>query len=194
MKKERFPNYLGWVLIIGLALQLDASTAWAAESAGGWRPIYDLVMRWVNFLILVFVLVKFGRKPLKNFLNQRRQDIAGQIEELEQEKADVLAEVNAKLKAIEDSQARFESMKDRIMRHGERRKQEIIEAGKMESGILIDSTKRKIQNKIFTAQERLRAELIDAAFDIALEKLPNLVNEADNERKLREFYSQIESA
>ena len=180
-------------MIAGLGLLVNANVAWAAEGGADWRPIYDLVMRWVNFLILVFILVKFGRKPLKNFLKQRQQDITGQIEELEQEKADVLAEVNAKLKAIDDSQVRFENMKARIMRHGEKRKQEIIEAGKKESAILIDGAKRKIQNQIYSAQDQLRTELIDAAFDIALEKLPPLVNDADNKRKLEEFYSQIES-
>ena len=194
MKSEHLNIHLCWSLvIIGLGLLVSANAAWAADSAGEWRPIYDLAMRWFNFLILVFVLVKFGRKPLKNFLKQRQQDIAGQIEELEQEKADVLAEVNAKLKAIDDSQTRFENMKARIMRHGERRKQEIIEAGKKESAILIEGAKRKIQNQIFTAQEQLRAELIDAAFDIALEKLPALVDDTDNKRKLEDFYSQIES-
>ena len=194
MRRAHLHIFLGWSLVVvGLGSLVSANVAWAAESAGDWRPIYDLVMRWINFLILVFILVKFGRKPLKNFLKQRQQDITGQIEELEQEKADVLAEVNAKLKAIDDSQARFENMKARIMRHGEKRKQEIIEAGKKESAILIEGAKRKIQNQIFTAQEQLRTELIDAAFDIALEKLPALVDDADNKRKLEDFYTQIES-
>jgi F-type H+-transporting ATPase subunit b len=194
MKREDLHIRLGWLLIVvGLGLLLSGNTAWAAESAGGWRPVYDLVMRWINFLILVFVLVKYGRKPLKNFLKQRQQDIADQIGALENEKAAVLSEVDEKLKAIDDSQERFENMKARIMRQGEKRKQEIIEAGKTESAMRIDSAKRKIQHQIFTAQEQLRAELIDAAFDIALEKLPALVNDADNERKLQQFYAQIES-
>jgi F-type H+-transporting ATPase subunit b len=181
------------LIVVGLGFLVSANAAWAAESAADWRPIYDLVMRWINFLILVIILVKFGRKPLKNFLKQRQQDIAGQIEELEQEKADVLADVQAKLKAIDDSQTRFENMKARIMRHGEKRKQEIIAAGKTESEILIEGAKRRIQNQIFTAQDKLRTELIDAAFDIALAKLPALVNDTDNKRKLEEFYSQIKS-
>jgi F-type H+-transporting ATPase subunit b len=194
MKRGCMQDRLGWLKIVFMiGLLVSGTEAWAAESAVEWRPIYDLAMRWVNFIILAFVLVKFGRTPLKKFLQNRQADIARQIEELEQEKADVQAEVDQNLKAIDASQERFERMKKRIMRHGERRKKEIIEAGKVESANLIDGAKRKIQNKIHKAEERLRAELIDAAFGIALERLPTLVNAADNERKIEEFYSEIAS-
>ncbi len=194
MKRGYMQERLGWLMIVFIiGLLVSGTDVWAAESAAEWRPIYDLAMRWVNFIILAFILVKFGRTPLKNFLRNRQADIAGQIEELEQEKADVLAEVDQNLKAIEDSQERFENMKTRIMHHGEKRKKEIIEAGKAESAILIDSSKRKIQNQIRAAEERLRSELIDSAFGIALERLPALVNTADNERQIEEFYSEIAS-
>jgi len=192
MKRGCMQERWGWLsVVVAIGLLAGANDAWAAASGGDWRPIYDLAMRWVNFIILAFILVKFGRAPLKNFLQHRQADIASQIEDLEQEKAAVLAEVDQNLKALDASQERFESMKTRIMRQGEKRKQELIEAGKMESTILIDGAKRKIQNQMFIAQERLRAELIDAAFGIALERLPALVGAADNERKIEEFYTQV---
>ena len=176
-----------------MGLLFTGTDAWAAEMAGDWRPIYDLAMRWVNFIILAFIIVKFGRAPLKNFLQGRQADVARQIEELEQEKNDVLAEVDRNLKAIDTSQERFEKMKTRIMRQGEKRKHAIIEAGKRESTILISGAQRKIENQIRMAEERLRSELIDAAFGIALERLPTVVNAADNERQIEAFYSEIAS-
>jgi F-type H+-transporting ATPase subunit b len=182
----------GWLpVVVAIGLLVSANDVWAAAGGADWRPIYDLAMRWVNFIILAFILVKFGRAPLKNFLQHRQADIASQIEDLEQEKAAVLAEVDQNLKALDASQERFESMKTRIMRQGEKRKQELIEAGRRESAILIDAAKRKIQNQVFMAQERLRAELIDAAFGIALERLPALISAADNEQKIEEFYTQV---
>jgi F-type H+-transporting ATPase subunit b len=188
------PDRFGWLLtILVIGLLVTGTDAWAAETAGNWRPIYDLAMRWVNFIILAVVIVKFGRVPLKNFLQGRQADIARQIEELEQEKNDVLAEVDQNLKAIDASQERFENMKTRIMRHGEKRKHEIIEAGKRESTILIEGAKRKIENQIRMAEQRIRSELIDAAFGIALERLPKVVNAADDERQIEAFYSEIAS-
>ena len=193
MKRGCMREWMKWVPVILIVGGLvSAHTAWAAESAvAGWRPVYDLVMRWINFIILAFVLFKFGRTPLKNFLKHRQADIADQIEALEQEKADVLAEVERNLEAIDASQERFEQMKARIMRQGERRKQELIEAGKTESAILIDAAKRKIENQILSAHANLRSELIDAAFEIALERLPKLVEPADNDRRIEAFYSQV---
>jgi F-type H+-transporting ATPase subunit b len=187
-KQDRWVWLPGAVLI---GLLLSGADAWAAESAGNWRPVYDLVMRWVNFLILVFLLVKFGRVPIKNFLRSRKDEIAREIESLEQEKTKVLFEVDQNLKAIEDSQDRFVARKERIMRQGEKRKQEIIEAGQREGEIVIESAKHKIQSKILKAEDRVRNEIIDSAFALALERIPQLVNASDHERMLENFYSEI---
>jgi F-type H+-transporting ATPase subunit b len=192
MKKRGKQDRLWWLMaVVFIGTLLSGVDAWAVESAGGWRPMYDLVMRWVNFGILAFILVKYGRVPIKNFLQSRQADIARQIESLEQEKTKVLFEVDQNLQAIEDSQERFAAMKERIMRQGEKRKQEIIDAGQRESEILIDSSKRKIQYKILKAEDRLRSELIDAAFALALERLPQFVNASDQERSLEHFFSGI---
>ena len=51
-----------------IVLHLGSFDAQAADGTGDWRPVFDLVMRWVNFLILAFLLIKFSRVPIKNFL------------------------------------------------------------------------------------------------------------------------------
>ena len=125
MKRGCMQERWAWLpVVVVIGLLVSANDVWAAASGADWRPIYDLAMRWVNFIILAFILVKFGRAPLKNFLQHRQADIASQIEDLEQEKAAVLAEVDQNLKALDASQERFESMKTRIMRQGEKRKQD----------------------------------------------------------------------
>ena len=40
-----------------ISFHILGSEALAAEDTVGWRPVFDLVMRWLNFGIIVFILV-----------------------------------------------------------------------------------------------------------------------------------------
>ena len=51
-----------------LCIHIFGDDTLAAESGGTWRSTYDLIMRWANFLILAFIIFKFGKKPLINFM------------------------------------------------------------------------------------------------------------------------------
>ena len=74
--------------------------ALAADQNGGWRPTYDLVMRWLNFVILALVLIKFARRPLADFLTGKKEEIARDIQRMEEEKEQAalkVADINKKL-------------------------------------------------------------------------------------------------
>jgi F-type H+-transporting ATPase subunit b len=164
--------------------------ALAAEGSGGWRSTYDLVMRWVNFAILAFVIVKFARLPLKNFLSGKGQEISLQIRRLEDEKNQLVQRVRQAENELEDSTGRLLEIKERIVQSGERRKQEILAEAHQESQIIMENAKRKIEGRLLQAQSVLRAEMIDAAADLALEKLPGMVTAEDNQKLLQSYMAQ----
>ncbi len=166
------------------------ASAFAAESSSGWRPTYDLIMRWVNFAILVFVIVKFARLPLKNFLSGKGKEISRQIQRLEEEKNQLVQRVRQAEKELEDNTGRLEEIRARIVRLGERRKQELIDDAHQESQIIMENAKRKIQGRLLQAQSTLRAEMIDTAADLALEKLPGIVTAADNQKLLQQYMAR----
>ena len=92
MRRNNPMAFYSCIWIVVLAVLISSSPdALAAETTNGWRPIFDLVMRWVNFVIIAFVLVKFGRKPIKDFLSNRRQAIDRQIKKYEHQKDAVRA-------------------------------------------------------------------------------------------------------
>ena len=168
-------------------LLLFCSPAVAAEGAGQWRPIYDLAMRWLNFGIIVFILIKFAREPVKNFLRNRRKEIQHEISALEEKKEAIEAQIEEALKVLDESEIRFAAVEERIIKDGQRKKQRIIEAAERESQILLASTKRKIANKIIEAREAFRAELVDMAIASAMQKLPQHITAEDN-RKFTDLY------
>ena len=169
------------------------AVAFAAESNGGWRPTYDLIMRWVNFVILVFVIVKFSRRPLKKFLSGKGEEISFQIRSLEEEKNQLVERVRQAEKELDDSTGRIAELKQRIVKMGERRKQEIIADAHHESQIIMENAKRKNEGRLAQARNTLRSEMIDTAADMVMNRLPDIITKEDNKKLLQNYMAQAAS-
>ena len=182
---------ISWLPILLAAIaavfHFSGYEALAAEGANQWRHTYDLVMMWINFLILAFLLVKFGRKPLMGFLLGRREELVQEIERIEAEKQEADAKVADALKQIDESQIRLERIKERIIKEGENKKQTIIENAQLESKILLEEAQRKIDNLFIEAKKKYRDEMIDKAMEIVFEKLPLEITDQDNQRFNKQF-------
>jgi len=177
-----------WVL--GLWLLLPAIVG--AAEAGGWRPTYDLVMRWLNFLILVFVIVKYSRRPLANFLKGRQKEIGAEIEQIEQEKETINKAAVEARRNLEESARRLEELQQRIIERGEKRKLEIIAEARQEGRHIMESARRKVEGTLLQAKNKVREEMIDKAVAIALEKLPTEITARDNEKLFTQFLASAD--
>ena len=174
------------VFSFALLFILNATVALASEDAG-WRPTYDLVMKWVNFGILAFVLVKYLKDPIKDFLFGQKAIIAREIEKLETEKEKTLEKINNTRKELEDSDRRLSDLTDRMRQQGEKEKEKIIEAARQQSRFMLEGAKRKVQGRIDQAKANFRSELIDLAVNAAMEKLPSQVTPEDNQKMASKF-------
>jgi F-type H+-transporting ATPase subunit b len=172
-----------WVLLI----MMTSADAVAAEGSGDWRSTYDTIMMWINFGILAFVIVKFGREPMKDFLSGRKAELAREIGEIEEKKKEVTARINDTYRILDQSDARFAELKKKIVQQGEKKKQEIIEDAQEQSRLILQTTKQKIESRIVQAKATFRAELIDAATEIALERLPKEITEEDDRNMIEQY-------
>jgi F-type H+-transporting ATPase subunit b len=171
-------------VLASLAFLLSIMPAVAMAASPEWRPTYDKVMLWVNFTIFMAVVIKYGRQPIKNFLNQQRADVVSELDTLDTEKARVLEEIqNAKTQAAE-SEVRFEELKERLISQGEAKKQQIVEQARQQSSVMIEETRKKMENRLLQAKNQLKMELADMAFDQAMQTLPQIITENDNQRLL----------
>ena len=178
-----------WILCFWL---LVPATLGAAETAT-WRPTYDLVMRWLNFLILVFIIVKFSRRPLANFLKGKQKEIGAEIEQIEQQKEELSQAAATARQQLEESAQRLEKLKQRIVDRGEKKKLEIIAEAREEGRHVMESARRKVQGAALQAKNKIREEMIDMAVAIALEKLPAEITTQDNEKLFEQFLVSADS-
>jgi len=175
--KKFFP-----IVFICIVWLLVGQNALAGEEGGNWRSTYDMVMLWVNFCILAFVIVKFGKGPIMNFLRGQKEDIAREIHEMEEEKGKAAALSAETRKTLEESESRFEDLKAKIVQQGERKKQEIIEDARRHSQIMMEMAKQRVENQILVAKQAVKGELVDMAVQLATRQLPKMITEEDNQR------------
>lgn len=176
-----------YLIAIVLSLHFLGHDALAAEKSSGWRPMYDLILRWINFGIIAFLIVKYGKTPIMNFLRGQKDKLAQEINQLENEKEDANAKIKEALKTVDESEVRFSELKDRIIQQGEKKKTEIIESAQNQSKMMLEDSKRRIDTYFLQAKNEFKAELIDRAMDMAMEQLPREVTPEDNDKFTRLF-------
>lgn len=175
----------------GVAVLLAAVPVLAAEEAASWRPIWDTVWMWINFFILVFLIVKFGKEPLTDFLRGRREEIAKEIESLEWDKEKTTSALQETRQLITEGDAHIKTIKDRIVKEGERVKQGIIDDAKKQSEYMLEDARRKVKNQFAEAQKTFRADLINMAITAASEKAAAEINDDDQQHLLSYYFDVL---
>jgi len=183
-------NKIAWISLCAMVcLLIPGTDLFAAEEAGGWRETYDLVLKWVNFIILASLIIKFARTPLKDFVKGQREKIAADIRKKEKDKDTATAEVEEIKTALKEGEARFKDLKDRIVEQGKKRKEQIVKEAKEQSRQMLVEMQKRVENQILEAKKRLKAELVDAAVEQALQQLPKEITSEDNQKFLNRFLS-----
>ena len=54
---------------------------------------------------------------------------------------------------------------------------------------MLAETQKRVENQILEAKKRLKAELVDAAVELALQQLPKEITSEDNQKFLDRFLS-----
>ena len=161
--------------------------ALSAETSGGWRPVYDEILLWFNFGIIVFIFIKYAKTPLMNFLRGRKEKLKQEIEGLEEKKEEAAEKIKEIYNVLDESEDRFAIIKDRIVQQGAKKKQTIIATAQQQSTKMIEDANRRVENYFFQAKGKLKADLIDAAIDMALERIPQEISDADNQKFVNDY-------
>ncbi|HAK89321.1 MAG: ATP synthase F0 subunit B [Nitrospirae bacterium GWC2_46_6] len=169
-----------------LLLVFQSSSAFAAEGSEHGSSLMDWVWRIVNFAILVFVLVKFLNKPLRSFLQQRKELIEKSIKEAQEAKAlalKALAEVEERLK-VKDKE--IEEIISSAKTSGEREKERLIAEGEKLKVKILEQAKANIDFEVKRAKDTIKAEAVEAAMQLAEEKIKSKLTKEDQERLMQE--------
>lgn len=178
----------------GFSVGLYPVWGWAAETGASWRPTYDTVMLWVNFFILVALLVKFLRPHARKFLSTYKANLESEMNRLTSQKEKAAGDLKTFKESLQDRRKHWENRYQKILAQGERDYQTLIEEAQIQAGRLMDSANRQIEARVRDAGLQLQGEIVDTAIAVAMKELPGRMTPEIEQRWFRDFLKGISKA
>jgi F-type H+-transporting ATPase subunit b len=192
MSKIQNPKMMKALLFFFFSLVVTAvAFAAGAQEEEHTSLVKEYFWKIVNFGVLVFILVKFAKKPLQDFLRKRTETIEKTLNEAKEAK-------EAALKALQEAEKRLDTKDEEIAaiiaaakKSGELERERIIEeSGKLKEKIL-EQAKTNIEYELKHAKESIKAEAVELAMELAEKKLKEKLTKTEQEKLLDESLVKI---
>ncbi len=183
--------FLGfWFGILGiLSLALSANDLWAAGGVGGVSG--EVFWQIISFVLLLFLLTRFLRDPVRTFLKKRQEGIKNSLEQ--------------SAKKEEESQKQFENWEDKfnllrqevadlhqkIFQEGEVERKRIVERAEEEGDRIRQHAQVVAEQEVKKARSILRKEMVDLSVELAEKLLKEATQPGDQGRLVKEYVERM---
>ena len=155
------------------------------------RQIMNFIWFCLNFAILVYILVRFGKKPVSDALKGRIESIQNAFDDLEARRLEAeqkYAEYERKLSGI-DEQAKH--MLETFREQGQAEKEKIIARARDTAETIKAQAEFYVQQELVKAKTKLQAEVADMAVKMAEELIRKNLDEQDHHRLISEYLERV---
>lgn len=153
-----------------------------------WHHIFIHV---VNFVIFVGIIVYFVRRPLMDYLANRKLNIATELDEsrrLKTEAEDKYTEIQDRLAAFD---AELDAMIERVRKECVVERERAIKDAEAAAEAIARTTQRTIAEETEKARHDLRMEAVEAAVVLAERVLRDAVGDEDQRRLASSYLESI---
>ena len=155
------------------------------------KKLKDLLWRVLNFIVLIFLLVKFGAKPIGNALSGRQKKVKEELEELEARRDAAeksYKEFEAKLATVEKD---IDSIVEKAVAQAELEKTRIIDKAEQAAADIKRQAELAIQNEIMEARRTLKNDVADQATVMAEELIVKNLSPQDQVKIIEDYLDKV---
>jgi F-type H+-transporting ATPase subunit b len=145
----------------------------------------------INFSLLVYLLRRYGKKPLQEFLVKRRAEMEQAMAEAAAAKQKAEAKYNEYNERLRTLDRELEKLRTDIERAAQEDKQRIMADAEEAARRLRRETESLIDQHAKALGASVRHEMVDAAVSAAEKLLRDKLTETDQQRLLQEFNQQL---
>lgn len=153
-----------------------------------------LLLPFLNFVVLVGLVVYFVRKPIKNFVTGRHRTIRDTVREvrarLTKSQAD-FEEFSAKLNAVSAEEA---SIREQALREGREARDRVLQFAKDRAATLVGDAKESARHAATDLKAALRTDFVEKVVGRTEQILREKLTHDDSLRLRKEFRAQVETA
>lgn len=193
MDKETVSPYLigALVFIVLMSSSVDAS-AMAGISVG--RRLWDTIMLWANFGILVLLFLRYAKKPLKGFLAGEKTKIEETLDAVNHQLSEAKSRLEAEQGRLREMEGQLRELRGRILELGRKEKERILEMARGSAAQMIEDAQKESELRLAAAKKAVKNEMIDLAVSIVEGKLKARISSEDNDILLNQFLSHVKDS
>ncbi len=186
--------------ILSLAtLILSASPAilMAAEEAHTPHSINamnDIVYPWINFIILLSLLIYFLKKPAKEFFQTRSKKVAEEIEQAAHEKHDAEAKYLNYDRRLKNIESEMDNLLQNLKKEGELARQKIVEEAEASAKRIAETTQWIANQEIRKAKEALKEKSVQIIAERAEKMIHDNIQAQDRHNLVDKALNKLEVA
>ena len=167
---------------------------YASEGISTGRKIWDNVMLFVNFGILLFFFLKYVKKPLLDFLRGARDKIQEELDTVGTALSHIKSDKDSQREKLKHMDQRVQELRKSVLELGQKEKEEIIEQAKSAAEKMIRDAEIYSNYRLAMAKKALSDEMVDIAISMVEERLKAGISDEDNQRIIDEFVMDLESS
>jgi F-type H+-transporting ATPase subunit b len=181
------------LLIILFCVAAYLSFPFAVKIFTSDRKLYDSIMLWVNFGVLVVVFIKFARKPLMDALHSVREKIKKNLDAIKKQFDDTKSDVDGEQAKLDNIEQYLEEVQKHIIEMGKKERARIIEQARITAEKMIADAEAHAAYQMAKAKKELSDEMVDIAISMVEKKLKKEITQEDNASFVDQFLVNLET-
>jgi F-type H+-transporting ATPase subunit b len=157
-------------------------------------PVWlKLLIQFINFAILLAVILKFASKPLKEYLKKRHDLVKDRINEAERRAEEAL---EAKLRYEErlaGLEAEIERFRASVLEAMEKERARVLDEAQELAARIREQARLAYEQEMKEALEKVRAEVVGQTIRAATAQLRDVFRKEDHDRLVEEFVQKVRS-
>ncbi len=153
--------------------------------------VMDFIWRCLNFALLVIILVKFLKDPIRDFLRGRTESIKKEFDELEEQRKEAERKYEEYRQKLADMDKEAERILQAFIKQGEAEKEKIIAQAHETAERIKAQAKFYVQQELAKAREQLKAEVTEMAVKLAEDIIRKNITEQDHHRLIAEYLERV---
>jgi len=159
----------------------------------GGESLLDWVFKFLNFAVLVGLLIKFGGKPLKDYLQNRHNTIKTKIDEANKavEEAEALkAQYERKLSQLDNE---IEAFKKVVIEEAQKEKQKIIDEATEFASRIREQARIAYEQEMKDAMNTIKEEIARLTMERAEKLIAEKLTKEDHNTMVGDFIEKLRS-
>jgi F-type H+-transporting ATPase subunit b len=160
---------------------------------GGGESLWSIAFKFINFAVLVALLIKFAGKPLKTFLANRHNAIKEKIEETNRmlDEAETLKRAyEAKLAGLDEEIATF---KKTVMSEVENEKVKIIAEATQFASKMKEQARLSYEQELKEVKNKIKEDIAQLTIEGAGKLIAEKISKPDHEKMIEDFIVKLRS-